>query len=83
MVTLAALVIEDMAAEGAELRARVADLEGDLITYRQLLQAAIAVSADITKDRDRLRQRYHALLDERRKQQLSVTTNLPEQTRAA
>ena len=71
MVTLGDLVIEALAAEGAELRARVANLEGDVITYRQLLQAALAVSADLTKDRDRLRARYHALLDERRRDQQS------------
>lgn len=66
-VTVAELVIEDLALSEADLRARVADLEGDVVTYRNLLQVALAVSADLTNDRDRLRSRYHALLDERRR----------------
>lgn len=66
MSGLADLVIEDLAAEGAALRARIRDLETDLVTYRELLQTALAVTADLTKTHERMRTSYYQLLDERR-----------------
>lgn len=39
-------------------------------TWRELTQHALAVLADVTRDRDLFRQRYHALLDERRRERV-------------
>jgi len=68
VTTLAELVIEDLAMDGAELRGRIGDLQGDVVTYRNLLQVALDVLAEVSKDRNGLRTRYHALLDERRRE---------------
>lgn len=63
---LAELIIDDLALGESELRARVADLEADLVTYRELLQVAIEALADLTKTHERMRSSYYQLLDERR-----------------
>jgi hypothetical protein len=59
-------VVEHLALDEADLRARVRELEADLVTYRDLLRQALAVAHDVTTDRDRLRERYHQTLTENR-----------------
>lgn len=64
--TVCDTVIQHLAADEALLRERVAELEGDVVTYRNLLQESLHVLHDVTLDRDRLRERYHHALDELR-----------------
>lgn len=60
------VALAHLAADEAELRDRVAELERDIITYRSIALEAIHALHDVTMERDRLRARYHALLAERR-----------------
>lgn len=60
------MALEHLAADECELRARVAELETDLVTYRALLCEALQVAHELTVDRDRLREKYHAALNELR-----------------
>lgn len=46
------------------LLARIADLEADVEIYRELTKAGIEALHLVTTDRDGLRARYHAALDE-------------------
>lgn len=46
------------------LLARIADLEADVEVYRELAKAGIEALHVVTTDRDGLRARYHAALDE-------------------
>jgi hypothetical protein len=60
------LVIEELASCEAALVERVASLEADVASYRELAQQGIAALAVVTKERDQARRRLYALLDERR-----------------
>lgn len=59
-------VIQHLAADEADLRARVTELEADVFTLREQVRAALDVAHDLTTERDELRRRYHAALDEAR-----------------
>jgi hypothetical protein len=66
-------VIHHLALDEAEWRARVVELEADLVAYRELLQLALAVAHDVTVDRNQLRDRYHQTLDKNRRLRAALT----------
>ncbi len=53
--TVTALVITDLAAENAELQARVVSLEEDVAVYRQLVNVTFDALHGLTSQNDRLR----------------------------
>jgi hypothetical protein len=61
------LVVDDFATADADLRAVVIALTADREAYRNLAHAAIAELAAVTRDRNRLRRRYHDVLDAHRR----------------
>ena len=63
---VAELVIDALGLDASELRARVSDLEADVVAYRELAREALAGLADLTKTHDRMRTSYYQQLDERR-----------------
>jgi hypothetical protein len=58
------LMIEELIDSEAELLARVADLEADVASYRELAQQALHSLHYLTCERDRLVQRLRVLHDE-------------------
>lgn len=62
-MTVADVALEHLAADEAGLRARIHELEGDVITLRELLREALTVAHELTVERDVIRHRYHELLD--------------------
>ena len=70
------LVIEDLALGEAESIARIADLESERDTYRDLLQSALAVAHDVTSERDRLRRQLSDLRQEYRSFRERVLSDL-------
>ena len=60
------IVIEELADAEALLLERVASLEADVQSYRLLAQEAIHALHDLARERDRLRERHHRLLNEYR-----------------
>ena len=63
---VADLVISALAQSEAELLERVHVISADRDLYREMAQQAIHALHDMTIDRDRLRTRYHTVLEERR-----------------
>jgi hypothetical protein len=59
-------VIHHLALDEADLRARIADLEADNSTLREMLQASLDVAHILTRERNDYRTCYHAALDENR-----------------
>ena len=60
------LVIETMAADEVLLLERLASVEADRGVYRELAQQAIHALHDANRQRDRLREQHHRLLDQYR-----------------
>jgi hypothetical protein len=65
-------VIEHLGLEILELRQRVASLEADVVSYRELAQASLTMLYDITRERDQYRYRVFALVDEARAQRVEL-----------
>lgn len=59
---VSALIIETLAESELELRERIADLEADLRTYRELALAAVDALHHMTRERDRLQERLRVLV---------------------
>jgi hypothetical protein len=64
--TLADQVAEQLALDLHDAEARVASLEADVVAYRELTLAAIAMLADLRGAHRRLQKAHYALLDEYR-----------------
>ena len=75
--SVADVALEHAMLDVLDLEDRVRDLEADVITYRTLLCEALAVAHDLTTDRDRLRVRYHAALDENRRLRADLAASRP------
>ncbi|MCC7244017.1 MAG: hypothetical protein IT180_19000 [Acidobacteria bacterium] len=69
------VALEHLAYDEALLRERVAELEADVVAYRALLHQALGVAHNLITDRDRLRDRYHAALDEARRLRADLATD--------
>lgn len=61
------LVIQALAAENAELRERLDNVQDDVVTYREVTQQAIHALHDITEAQARLRQQHERLIEEYRR----------------
>jgi hypothetical protein len=66
LFTVADLVIDDLVASEADLMDHACALTVERDSFRAALHAAVEAVAEITRERDRLRARYHQLLDEYR-----------------
>ena len=60
-----------------DLEDRVRDLERQVVTYRTAYVETVALLADVTADSTRLRQRYHAALDENRRLRADLAAGQP------
>lgn len=65
---LSALLIEKSRHSDLELHERIADLEADLRSYRELALAALDALHHLTHERDRLQERLRRLLADIRAQ---------------
>lgn len=65
-LTACDIVIADLAAETVTLRERISSLEADVDAYRTVSQQTIHALHELMRERDRLREQYHRLLDEYR-----------------